>query len=506
MNAKKEEKSFYLDLDSDSSTTLDLTDKPKKKRERKVKKKDDEKNNKDSDKKKGKLKRMKLHFDKKLNLYYENSYVGSFVLNKKYENLSGLFVEKGKFNCELHDEHEAEEETAITNQDILIDKLLDNDHHCFQNVTNTPQRQLINKNISHIVYNKEFHKNDFTFGKSRTIDRDLKFYHEQIKHLKKLPQPEQRTPPWYELRVNRLTASELADALGEGHFKTSDDVILQKCGLGPVFNGNAITEWGVKYEAVAISIYEKRTKSSIYEYGLVPHSTIPFLGASPDGISEDGIMLEIKCPPKRKILGIVPHHYWVQMQLQLEVCDLEMCDFEECKLVEYKEDESYYVDNAEDDETMTATNMEKGVSIEYFDKNEQKLKYIYCDLGLKHSKTRKWVDINLSKLEAKDNLSKIRVAYWYLDTYSVTRVYRNRDWFAKKFPIMKEFWSKVCFYRNVGCDELLNDLRSKRKEKYEISDDEEHLNKEDVVNKDDISEHHFATDDSDIDFFSEFDD
>ena len=58
-------------------------------------------------------------------------------------------------------------------------------------------------------------------------------------------------------------------------------------------------------------------------------------------------MLEIKCPPVRKIDGIIPHNYWLQMQLQLETCDLEECDFLECKLVEYADEEEYYEDEDE---------------------------------------------------------------------------------------------------------------------------------------------------------------
>ena len=33
----------------------------------------------------------------------------------------------------------------------------------------------------------------------------------------------------------------------------------------------------------------------------MPHPSIPFLGASSEGITPEGMMLEIKCPPVRKI-------------------------------------------------------------------------------------------------------------------------------------------------------------------------------------------------------------
>ena len=70
--------------------------------------------------------------------------------------------------------------------------------------------------------------------------------------------------------------------------------------------------------------------------GLIIHNQYKHIGASPDGISDLGIMLEIKCPFKRKIDGAIPEQYWMQIQGQLEVCDLEECDYLECKLWEYR--------------------------------------------------------------------------------------------------------------------------------------------------------------------------
>ena len=49
--------------------------------------------------------------------------------------------------------------------------------------------------------------------------------------------------------------------------------------------------------------------------------------------------LEIKCVVSRKIKDIEPFYYWVQVQIQLEVCNLEECDFFQCKFIEYKSKE-----------------------------------------------------------------------------------------------------------------------------------------------------------------------
>lgn len=133
---------------------------------------------------------------------------------------------------------------------------------------------------------------------------------EQVQHLMTLQQPAQRTPEWYAMRKTRLTASDLATALGESKYNTRFSLLEKKIGMGKKFTGNFATEWGVKYEPVATEIYERRNGVRVVEFGLLPHPTISFLGASPDGIvfgchgdcpgaqakpsPLDGHMLEIK--------------------------------------------------------------------------------------------------------------------------------------------------------------------------------------------------------------------
>ena len=134
----------------------------------------------------------------------------------------------------------------------------------------------------------------------------------KLNFIKNLNYPDQRTPEWYAMRKNRLTASSFADALGKGHFKTRNQSIYDKIVDKP-FVPNPITEWGVKYEEVATRFYEHLTGTSIYEFGMIPHPEFPAFGASPDGICDInsppqyiGRMLEIKCPPKEKFTKSVP--------------------------------------------------------------------------------------------------------------------------------------------------------------------------------------------------------
>ena len=73
-------------------------------------------------------------------------------------------------------------------------------------------------------------------------------------------------------------------------------------------------------------------------------------------------MLEIKCPFKRKINGSIPDQYWMQIQGQLEVCNLEECDYLECELSEY-ENETEFIEDVENENVLTKDYKEKGIRV-----------------------------------------------------------------------------------------------------------------------------------------------
>jgi len=168
-----------------------------------------------------------------------------------------------------------------------------------------------------------------------------------LNELIKKPLIKQRTPEWFKLREDRLTASDLYDAI-------KNPLSLAKKKLkGITFNSSAIPalKWGTMFEPIAIKIYSHINNKKIHEFGLIINDNIQHFGASPDGITEDGIMIEIKCPYSRKIIdGEIPEKYYYQIQGQLAVCNLEDCDYIECEFIslglkdeylELKEDENY---------------------------------------------------------------------------------------------------------------------------------------------------------------------
>ena len=123
-------------------------------------------------------------------------------------------------------------------------------------------------------------------------------------------------------------------------------MLLDKCGHGKPFMGNAATRWGNFYEDIAIKKYSELRNKTVHSFGLIIHPKYKWLGGSPDGITSDGILLEVKCPMNRKIIhGEVPHHYLAQVLLNMEICDLDIAHFIE--FVPGKSDSDYEINIVE---------------------------------------------------------------------------------------------------------------------------------------------------------------
>lgn len=312
---------------------------------------------------------------------------------------------------------------------------------------------------------------DDTYAK---LNAEYKKKVDKLNMLLNLFQPEQKSKEWFVMREELITASAGADALNENHFPDTNQFhfILKKCGIGKKYEDNIHTHHGKKYERVAILLYEKRNNVKLLDFGLLKHNKINFLGASPDSICNvltliDGLtvlgcrMVEIKCPTMRKILcegGVkiqCPHHYWIQIQLQLECCDLEECDFWQCKLTEYKNKEAYVTDCDEKDSSISKSfKLEHGAIIQLLpkgNKNEFSASFIYPPkINLSLKELEKWIHKESKEFDTNPKYKGLvidKVIWWKLELDNCILVPRDKEWFKEKLPLFDATWNYVKFFR-----------------------------------------------------------
>ena len=172
------------------------------------------------------------------------------------------------------------------------------------------------------------------------------------KRLPKLVQTAQKSAEWHAEGRNMLSGHEFGP-ICIGSRSERQNVLAKKCSPEVVVTGTGDSrtvflssedgklsafKWGWRYEPVARMVFERYISeidgdaSEVYDgLGRVRHPTLPRLGASPDGLimkgKRSGRLLEIKCPVSRELDNKVPIHYYCQMQLQAEVCDVDAVEY-----------------------------------------------------------------------------------------------------------------------------------------------------------------------------------
>lgn len=322
-----------------------------------------------------------------------------------------------------------------TEKEILIDTIFNN--ISIETIKNVSKDK---KHISSIK--KSFKNSGVIMSNDDIVERcnKISLNNSKVEELKKLPVVEQRSEEWYRIRDNMITASDFGQALGVGKFGSTKDFYIKKCGYQepPPFYGASLSH-GIRYEPVATRAYEIKMNTKVHEFGLLQHPDLKFLGASPDGITDHGIMLEIKCPFKRKIDGKIVDQYLYQMQGQLDVCKLDVCHFLECKFEEYI-DEIEFEEDWNDDFTLSREGHQKGVIIEV-DGNSTP---IYSDPGLTKAEYKKWLSKQLPDIHDTDFV----MIYYRLSQYSIQVVKRDDDFLKEKNELLGNTWSNILNYKS----------------------------------------------------------
>ena len=146
----------------------------------------------------------------------------------------------------------------------------------------------------------------------------------------------QGTPEWLQARLGCVTASRANDVCAAETTAAYQNYLWQLVAERETQKAedsyiNADMQRGTEMEPVARAAYEAHTGTFVTQTGFWLHPTIPFFGASPDGLVEDGL-IEIKCPRtsthlRYKSEGKVPTQYKRQMMCQLLCTGRKWVDF-----------------------------------------------------------------------------------------------------------------------------------------------------------------------------------
>jgi putative phage-type endonuclease len=283
----------------------------------------------------------------------------------------------------------------------------------------------------------------------------------KIEFLNLLYQPEQKTDEWYNHRHGLITASSVWKVFGSQSIQ--NQLIYEKCmPFDPTkysrVNSESSLHWGQKYEVLSKKLYEEINGTKVQEFGCIrhPNPQYYFIGASPDGINVCplsqlyGRMLEIKNVVSREITGTPKEDYWIQMQIQMEVCNLPECDFEETKFTEYEDEDAFNAESTEANDSSkwnyTTSGKRRGVIV-YFSKDEKPF-YQYAPLTIT---TKAEFDVWFEEtINTYETLTWVKNIYWRLDVYSCVLVLRNKEWFKNAVVKIEELWKTIETEKQTG--------------------------------------------------------
>jgi hypothetical protein len=170
-------------------------------------------------------------------------------------------------------------------------------------------------------------------------------------------------------------------------------------------------------------------------------------------------MVEIKNIVNREITGSPKEEYWIQTQIQMEVCDLDECDFVETRFKEYESEEDFLADTPSSSKRgYTAKGNEKGrilwfqtaPSLTQYGTISQPIQlYEYAPIGQTEEEYAEWEAAVFAKHEHARNIW-VRTIYWFLDEYSCVLVHRNRLWFSEAVKVLVRVWATIEEERQSG--------------------------------------------------------
>jgi len=309
---------------------------------------------------------------------------------------------------------------------------------------------------------------DFSYYKRRSIpyattiskpNIDIETLKTKIVALQNIPQPKQKSEEWYKFRYNIISASNLWKAISTE--TNINSLIYEKCAPFSMAQSNfanntgSAMHWGNKYEPVTVMVYEHMYNTKLGEFGCIQHPRHQYIGASPDGINIDpsndryGRMVEIKNIVNRDINGVPKEEYWVQTQIQMEVCDLDECDFVETRFLEYASEDAFHEDQVHDYKGVILCFTERTLINQTVKSNAPVYVYLDVDAPLTKEALDEWRR-QQKEIQKSNNMVLFDTHYWYLEEFSCVYIPRNREWFEDAIPKIHEVWNTILKERVEG--------------------------------------------------------
>lgn len=301
------------------------------------------------------------------------------------------------------------------------------------------------------------------------------------KAMMERPQTSQHSADWYAQRRNRLTASEFAQILDgrRGALLRSkvapvpEGAAADRPAAAPVSiaqpDGEMVaTSWGHRFESVTRAIYELELAgvgTVCDTLGRFQHPVVEWLSASPDGVVLEGPLagrlVEIKSPKTRQPGEFVPGEYYIQMQIQMEVCDADAVDFVEAQFaqrpvihlpgvgysaaaMDVEGEESKPAALAPADAAAVAAARWKG-RIRVYGVFEDPSTWCY-----RYSAPVEDLE-DAAVPDGPAGLPLLEESVWWLTGWYPRTVLRNRNWWEETgWPAAQMFWAEVQSLRDLG--------------------------------------------------------
>ena len=288
--------------------------------------------------------------------------------------------------------------------------------------------------------------------------------------LQTAPQTPQKSAAWHHESREMLSGHEFGSILTGGQAEYNA-VVAKKC-VPPadpeeyaapdqqiVFltppEGLSPFKWGWRYEPVARDLFEMEFAGGVVYDGLgrMRHPTLPKLGASPDGLittgPKIGRLVELKCPISRELNGSIPINYWIQMQLQAEVCDVLAVEYFEVALGSMLQTETQS-DAFESKARASKLRWVGKIAVVADDEDAPSSTYRYM-----YSPLFSTSDVGLAECQGWCPPAEagvvLETTLWWVKDYFTTTVMRNPRWWEEVgCPAYRAFWEHVNTARSDG--------------------------------------------------------